>query len=361
MKNYTIRTVSVLCFFALFFASTQIYAQARIGGEIVLSESASSLKAVVKVNGINGAPYALGPSSLKFEYNASELRLPGAPRPGIDYNFASEFGVPYSNSISRPREGVVSINVFIFGGSGTILDTDLSDLVEINFEIVDPARFNLAGFDFTWTLCEHSDTDGSFSIDDCTGFGDVALPVELSSFNIESSERSIHLDWSTSTEENNTGFAVEYAFESGPFVEASFVEGSGTTTETKNYNYSLEEMLPGKYEIRLKQVDFDGKYSYSPVLEAVVGVPGEYLLDNAYPNPFNPQTTVNFAVRESQQVSYELYDSMGRLVQVLLNQTVEAGKNQEIRIVASDLPSGVYIGLLKGETFTASQRLVLAK
>ena len=315
-------------------------AQPRIGGEIVFSESATTLKAMVKVNALNGANYGLGPSTLKFEFNSSEVSLPLSPVEGRDFDFAASFGSPYLNSFTQPREGEASVNVFVFGAAGTTLDPNLQDLVEINFEILDPGRFNLATFDFTWTLCEHSDTDGNFVLNDCTGFGDVALPVELSTFNVESSDRTIRLDWSTSSEQDNAGFAIEYSLESRPFLEAAFVDGSGSSTEANDYTYSLENMLPGNYQLRLKQVDFDGKYSYSPVLDVIVGIPGEYVLDNAYPNPFNPQTTVNFAVRESQQVRYELYDSTGRLVKVLLNQIVEAGKNQEIRIEASDLPSG---------------------
>jgi len=360
MINSTTRTIAVFCF-SFLFISTQLNAQPRIGGEIVYSESGSTLDALVKVNAINGADYNLGPSTLVFEYNTSEVRLNASPNAGTDYIFSSAFGSPYVNSVTRPRDGEASINVFIFGATGTTLTRDLQDLVTINFEVIDPVRFNAASFNFTWTLCEHSDTAASFSINDCTGFGEVALPVELSFFNVEASERSIQLDWATASEQDNAGFGVEYSFESGPFVEADFVTGAGTTTEVQDYSYSFDDMLPGNYQFRLKQLDFDGKHAYSAIVDALVGIPGEYILDNAYPNPFNPQTTVNFAVRESQQVRYELYDPTGRLVRVLLDQSIEAGKNQQIQINASDLPSGVYLGLLIGDSFRASQRLVLAK
>jgi hypothetical protein len=71
-------------------------------------------------------------------------------------------------------------------------------------------------------------------------------------------------------------------------------------------------------------------------------LPTEVTLEGNYPNPFNPQTTIRFALPETAEVSLAVYDMMGRQVQVLVSGTVSAGMH-EASFDASDLPSGAYM------------------
>ncbi len=77
-------------------------------------------------------------------------------------------------------------------------------------------------------------------------------------------------------------------------------------------------------------------------IEAVAEVPETFTLENAYPNPFNPQTTIGFGLPESAHVRLVVYDVLGRPVRVLLDATREAGAHQVI-FDATDLPSGTYL------------------
>ena len=88
---------------------------------------------------------------------------------------------------------------------------------------------------------------------------------------------------------------------------------------------------------------------------------GAYRIDAAYPNPFAEEAIVRFAVRDAQPVRAEVYDALGRRVQVLHDGPVAAEAEQTLRIDGRGLAGGVYVVRVTGETFTASQRVVLVK
>ncbi|MDX1440226.1 MAG: T9SS type A sorting domain-containing protein [Rubricoccaceae bacterium] len=90
-------------------------------------------------------------------------------------------------------------------------------------------------------------------------------------------------------------------------------------------------------------------------------MPNGYLLENAYPNPFNPTATIGFAVVRAQDVELALYDALGRKVRSLYNGTVEAGTRVEAQVNGEGLPSGLYLIRLVGESFSTTRRVTLLK
>jgi len=189
------------------------------------------------------------------------------------------------------------------------------------------------------------------------------LPVELTSFEAVAVGRDVNLTWETATETENAGFAIERAGLDGTYTELAFVEGNGTTTEVSNYQFSLSDMEFGVFKFRLKQVDFDGTSVYSPEVDLTIELPDDIVMDPAYPNPFNPATTVRFAVKERQMVSLHLYDLQGRLVKSLFEGQLEGGVMKNFSVDASDLTSGTYIVQLRGEELKQSitQSILLVK
>ena len=190
----------------------------------------------------------------------------------------------------------------------------------------------------------------------------ATLPVELTAFEAVSSGGSVELVWQTVSEKDNAGFQVEMRC-AGEFAfnVLSFVEGQGTVTEAANYRYRTSELDPGQYTFRLKQVDRDGTATYSAEVEATVELAETFVLEQAYPNPFNPQATVRFAVREQQKVRVELYDMLGRRVQVLYNGTTPANRMQSVQIDGSRMASGTYVVRLVGRSFSRAHTVTLVK
>ncbi len=94
-------------------------------------------------------------------------------------------------------------------------------------------------------------------------------PVELSSFTGQVENSCVYLFWTTASEINNLGFAIERAIQIGQWQEIGFVEGNGTTNEPQTYEYkdSLINVFAEKLYYRLKQIDFDGTFQYSAEIE----------------------------------------------------------------------------------------------
>ncbi|NWF90926.1 MAG: T9SS type A sorting domain-containing protein [Ignavibacteriaceae bacterium] len=195
------------------------------------------------------------------------------------------------------------------------------------------------------------------------------VPVELTSLSASSNGSIVLLKWSTATEVNNRGFEIERSLtqtlsEGEGFYsweKIGFVKGNGTSTLPKEY--SLVDVVHkfGKYAYRLKQIDFDGSFSYSKEVIVEAGVkPDEFVLEQNYPNPFNPTTFIKFTLPEASKVNLSVYNSLGELVNVLAFGEYEAGTYERV-FNASGLASGVYIYVLKTGEVVLKQKMILTK
>ncbi|NOX19099.1 MAG: S8 family serine peptidase [Chlorobi bacterium] len=172
---------------------------------------------------------------------------------------------------------------------------------------------------------------------------DNNVPVELTSFSANAVEGNVLLTWKTATETNNKGFQVQRKKDKveSEWKEIGFVEGNGTTADGHSYSFVDEKPGTGLNKYRLKQIDFDGGFEYSAIVETEL-LPTEFKLFQNYPNPFNPATTVKFQLPEQAVVNIALYDILGRKVKELFNQSAEAG-TYKIQLDGNNLGSGVYI------------------
>ncbi|MEJ2105082.1 MAG: T9SS type A sorting domain-containing protein [Ignavibacteriaceae bacterium] len=187
------------------------------------------------------------------------------------------------------------------------------------------------------------------------------VPVELVSFSASISSNVVALSWSTATELNNRGFEIERSSNKTNWRTIGFKEGKGTTSETQNYSYAdkLSDINSERLYYRLKQLDFDGSFEYSNMIEVVVP-PSEFVLSQNYPNPFNPSTTINYQLPENSFVSLKVYNVLGNEVASLVNEQKQAGK-YEVEFNASELGSGVYFYTLKVGEFVQSKKMLLLK
>lgn len=90
-------------------------------------------------------------------------------------------------------------------------------------------------------------------------------------------------------------------------------------------------------------------------------IPAGYALDQNYPNPFNPSTNISFSLPESNRISLEVFDVLGRKVATLhQNELFSAGQHQ-VSFDASALASGMYIYRLATANYTFSNTMILVK
>ncbi len=195
-----------------------------------------------------------------------------------------------------------------------------------------------------------------------------ALPVELVSFTADVRQNSVILNWQTATEMNNYGFEIERSKEKSHWGKIGFVEGNGTSNSPNEYSFTDVVSQSGKYFYRLKQIDIDGAYKYSNVVEVIVGSPEKFELRQNYPNPFNPVTTIEYSIpivkaknfSPQQKVELKIYDVLGREIATLVNKKQLPG-NYSVKFDASNLPSGVYIYSLRSGSFVATRKMILLK
>jgi len=188
------------------------------------------------------------------------------------------------------------------------------------------------------------------------------LPVELSSFTSNTKGRTVNLNWSTASEQNNAGFQIERTnlnSKDQTWTVLGFVTGKNNSSSLNNYTYIDEKLQAGKYQYRMKQVDFNGNYKYYELNNVInIGEPTTISLSQNYPNPFNPVTKVDYSLPTESNVSIVIYDMIGRKVQNVISEHQQAGF-YSIQINANNLSSGVYFYRLLAET--NGQSIVMTK
>ncbi len=192
---------------------------------------------------------------------------------------------------------------------------------------------------------------------------DGPLPVELSSFSAVTLENGIKLKWRTETEVSNYGFDIERALSSSQNLnwdKIGFVEGHGNSNSPKDYSFVDENVTTGKYSYRLKQIDTDGKFEYSKIIEVDLSSAMNYELSQNYPNPFNPSTTIRFSVSESSFINLSIFNSLGEKIEELVNEDKEPGVHT-IEFNAQNLPSGTYFYTIKSNDFANTKKMILVK
>jgi hypothetical protein len=123
----------------------------------------------------------------------------------------------------------------------------------------------------------------------------------------------------------------------------------------------------GTVNYRLKQIDFDGTFSYSNIIIAAFDfTPAEYVLYQNYPNPFNPVTSIKFSVPYESNVRISVYNVLGQKTAVLLDDVKNIGQH-EISWNASGSSSGIYYYSIDAtsldgkNSFNSIKKMVLVK
>ncbi|HEY3251339.1 MAG TPA: T9SS type A sorting domain-containing protein, partial [Ignavibacteria bacterium] len=289
----------------------------------------------------------------------------GGPDNDTTYNFTLYFGENETYIISTPnsnsrlaRYGINEPNpswqAFVVAGT----NKHESELTWLN-----PTRLNSVKVRGIRFFSDFALTDAS-----------APLPVQLCSFNASVNNRTVNLEWITCSEVNNMGFDIErrqYNPEINNYNEwtkVSFVNGNGTTNEQKIYLYKDNKLVSGKYQYRLKQIDYNGNYEYfdlnSPS-EVVIGRPNAAELYQNYPNPSNPNTKVDFQIPFDSKVSLRIFDITGKEVAVLIDKQVDAGFYTS-DFNGSNFASGVYFYRLiaestEGQKFSKTLKMILIK
>ncbi|GAA5021578.1 hypothetical protein GCM10011506_02560 [Marivirga lumbricoides] len=182
------------------------------------------------------------------------------------------------------------------------------------------------------------------------GSGDASnpLPVELVYFTAENRNTTVDLEWQTASEFNNDFFEVQRSFDGKSFEVIGLVEGNGTVNQLINYGFTDYSPLAGETYYRLRQVDYNGDYEFSPIAK----VNREELSDLALvPNPTSDQAIYlrlsGFHVEQPVQV--KIFDLQGKLY--YFNNHSPNELQQRPLPVRNEMHAGIYlVEVVQGNT-----------
>lgn len=182
------------------------------------------------------------------------------------------------------------------------------------------------------------DTFGQFTV---ASNGTSPLPVSLLSFGGKRTNDVVKLDWVTASEINSRGFEVQRSYNaSEAFETIGEVKSIGNNKGTKSsYNYTDKQAdLNQTIYYRLKQMDMDGKYSYSPVV--VINAAEGTETTTVYPNPFSNEFSVRVHSGADANAVVRIVDITGKEM-YMKSHTVQSGSSN-ITIDGAALKAGLY-------------------
>lgn len=178
------------------------------------------------------------------------------------------------------------------------------------------------------------------------------------------------LSWSANTEADLEGYVIDR-------WDGSWEYGIVTTSLTAytDYDVDINPMFEDIIKYRIRSKDINNNYSnYTSEVQFTDAVlhknnhnyiqvsvkVDEFKLNSVYPNPFNPSTNILYSLPEPEFVNLAVFDMLGKQVEVLVNQYMEAGIHS-VSFNANNIAAGTYIVMMRAGTYTKSEKILLVK
>ncbi len=190
------------------------------------------------------------------------------------------------------------------------------------------------------------------------GVSFAPLPVDWLGINAKRVNETHLVTWSVASEMNVSHYVVERRMSTDrEFTQIpGEVKAQGNATRTTHYDLVDEDVSKsGVYVYRVKQYDYDGKFTYSPL--AKVSHNGENSID-MYPNPARNETTVQVTLSEDAEVKIEMYDAASRLVKVIQTGSLQIAGDMIYKAELEDVPAGVYNVLITIDGVVTQKKLI---
>lgn len=181
------------------------------------------------------------------------------------------------------------------------------------------------------------------------------LPVELIRFDVIRQSDKVSLHWTTATEINNDYFTVERSADGLQFSELSVIDGAGNSVTPIDYVIDDLHPLKGINYYRLKQTDFDGNFSYSPVKTVVFNDHQEWAL---YPNPATNSDFVELVLPVEDHYRIYVTDLSGRNVS---EHQIDASDRLSVKLPVREYfkKEGIYMMTISGNTNHWSTKVII--
>ena len=196
-----------------------------------------------------------------------------------------------------------------------------------------------------------SGSSGAYTLDVSSGSPCSVLPIGLIDFSGDFDEvsRSNLLTWTTSSESNNDFFLIERSTDGTNYQPIADIDGAGNSSIENRYTYYDPVASAGVFYYRLKQVDFDGSFTYSHSISIESKIDTDSFFGSIFPNPAKTAfTLITSARNQAIPVSLSFYNNQ---LQLIKTEELAGSKNaSNYKIDVSDLKAGVYtVHLRSGE------------
>ena len=191
------------------------------------------------------------------------------------------------------------------------------------------------------------------------------LPVELSKFSAVREQNVIVVDWITAMEKDNKEFIVEKSVDGYVFEAIGHVSGNGNTNNVTRYNHNIINAPETEVFLRLKQVDFDGKYSYSKII-AVKAFESEseglttQSSFSIFPNPVSEnEVYLKYDNADKDVAVVQIYDASEKLYYTEEIEVEGNGVTKLFLVPSQTLSKGIYFVTIRTSTKTQTLKLVV--
>ena len=251
-----------------------------------------------------------------------------------------------SSLLSLCLDDLISVggHFYLLGSNLSNLST-LQNLQSINEYLYLVSNPNLSNCEGICMLLNNNGVNGSITISNnpsqCSSLSEVqtvclALPIVFSKPLVAKNNlNTIILNWSVTTQINNNKYIIEHSKDGKDFSPIGEIAGDGTNNAELYYTYTHKTPSIGVNYYRIKQIDYDGQYSYSNI--ASVEYEGDYSEIAIYPNP----ATDEVKIYTPNNTKLTITDIYGRTVKTL--SIIEGENSLDIK----ELPSGFYIFALQ--------------
>ena len=173
---------------------------------------------------------------------------------------------------------------------------------------------------------------------------EAPLPIKLLSLNIAPTAQGAELNWITLSEENFSHFEVQHSADGSEFTTLETIKGAGKNTWAKQYYTTKVQANEGANFYRLKNIDHDGTFDYSPVVSYNKGQSEGKLSLITYPNPAKDVLTAQVTNQSTSSLQITILNTLGQVVTI----QEMAGVAQTIQV--GNLKPGQYTIIIRSET-----------
>jgi Secretion system C-terminal sorting domain len=177
--------------------------------------------------------------------------------------------------------------------------------------------------------------------------GSASLPIKLVQFDAKVSGAAVEITWTTAEEKNNDFFSIERSDDGQNFEKIEEIDGAGNSNQILRYTTMDDAPLPGVSYYRLKQTDFDGKFTYSPLRAInrgaeIISEDPAIEVRSFGPNPFSDQFNVEYKLAQAGETSIMIFNMSGQVV-FETTKNDDMGNNSFIYTDDKNLPPANYI------------------